>query len=246
MSLEWWNCDQALLWIATRDAGSVREAEGHPSDRFGRDGKCADLTFRELWDDGDEPPSAADMQGAKTLLLDALRSGSVPTVDAYTGAAVPTWWLTGAFWEFSRFEDTGKLPIIGLARATLESRHGLGPLEWLAPLVDAVALRQMFPCANAHQPTSQMVETAAAKPALISGEGIDQRTVTKKTRNRSSPQSDEAKRLLKIIYPERLPSEHDRPTKALIAEVRDHPGSSRRPSADVIRRVIAARRRAET
>ncbi|MGH1587871.1 hypothetical protein ACRBEV_05325 [Methylobacterium phyllosphaerae] len=158
MSVEWWNLDQALFWIATHDEKRVRAADGDPSNGFLRDGKWYAHTLGNVLDGRSRRPTERQMREAEARLLEALRSGKIPAIDDRSEVAVSSVWFKSAYWEPGGGEgqETGKIPIMGLACPLRESRHQAGPREWLAPLVDAYVVRKEFPA------PSQASDTLAA------------------------------------------------------------------------------------
>src|SRR4051812_26164031 len=81
---EWWNLDQALIWLLTRDGAQVAEAEGDPEGKqprrlvwFGHEAHSYLLN-----EDGNgvspEPEETdASQEGAQDALLRCLREGTV-------------------------------------------------------------------------------------------------------------------------------------------------------------------------
>ena len=136
MMAEWWNLDQVLLWMVTRDAETVRDAEGDPDGRRPR--HATYFGWAALGEiEGEEPPPEPQPreQGAMAVLMAHLGTGRF---EARAARQETTALLIES--NFKSFECAPTTPEGAMILRTLN-----WPYETLSILISAESVMREFP-----------------------------------------------------------------------------------------------------
>ena len=184
---EWWNVDQALIWMVTRDARLVALAAGDAGG--GKDRQTSYIDHMDLTAKAPEAGEEEFSEGPIATLMQMLESEKFSSRDANIDSADL---IVGTV--FNRYQC-----VITVPKNTMSLRTVTWPFRWLAILISADSVRTEFPpnvpLGIQDGPTAP--EATLPIPGLRKGDGIK--------KQRSQPKRAEAMRGLSLAYPEGIP-----------------------------------------